>query len=738
MPGYEILIVDGDRRSLNILSVCLTRDGYNVITASDGLEALHKIEADTPALVIANTEIQGLSGFELLERARKGAAVSVPFIFLTAEPSVENKMRALELGVEDYLIKPVYIRDLVDRIGILLHLRGQTRVERDVTTGFIGNINDISIVDVLQTAGLNRKSGVLMCHGPHGKGSIYFRNGRVVDAELGVLKAERAFYRFLLWKEGVFRVTFEEIDRPAVMRLTGQALLMEGTRRAGEWGRLMSRLPGPGTILEVDAGRLLDRLGTIPDEANQALRMIDGHRSLIGLVDMIDEDELKLIGIIGDLYRDGVIYDVVPVDTGAAAAEKSVSELDAIDRSLDYALGLGPDKLPEAPPAEEPAPAQAPVPVPDAANPPEAEIPVEMAEPDDGALAVDDSKDKPSGLLDEMLTDVVHEQVESVQAAAPASEPDVVEPPSRPAEPETVQTGENGEIPEVIVAEEDVSEEGQAVQKTAGEPKYSKSISSARKPTKRRWIWLLLVFIVLAAAAGGYIFRTEIMDNVPCARQTVENAIAQINIWTGRDRVVEAPVPAPQAAEVAVVTVIEDAGEPPVDGGQDGDIDGDMDSGDDIGAADDTGVDTGADIGVDEVQQDGGHPAVPAQGAAGSGEAYAELVRRGVAHKESGRYDAALGAFRKALLINPKGWEANMMAGELLINIDHPDEAIKHLRTAAMLKPDQAAIFYHLGAAYRIMGRIENSNAAYRKYLAISPDGEFANEVKNILKVGSQ
>src|SRR3712207_9197686 len=71
--------------------------------------------------------------------------------------------------------------------------------------------------------------------------TIYFKEGRVIDAEMGRLKGENAFYRLLNATEGEFEVQFTALDRPERIEVSTQGLLMEGMRRLDEWGRMLEQ-----------------------------------------------------------------------------------------------------------------------------------------------------------------------------------------------------------------------------------------------------------------------------------------------------------------------------------------------------------------------------------------------------------------------------------------------------------------------------------------------------------------
>src|SRR6185369_16961993 len=114
---------------------------------------------------------------------------------------------------------------------------------------------------------------------------VYFRDGKVVDAALGRLVGEEAVYRALIWNDGEFEVEFTKVENPDAIESSTQGLLMEGMRRVDEWGRLLEALPPLTTVFEVDSEELLERLNEIPDELNSILRLFDGKRTLMAVVD---------------------------------------------------------------------------------------------------------------------------------------------------------------------------------------------------------------------------------------------------------------------------------------------------------------------------------------------------------------------------------------------------------------------------------------------------------------------
>ena len=316
MSKQSLLLVDGDTRSLRVLEVSLRKAGFSVTPAATVKDALDKLELHTPDLIISETSFPSdLDGFELRRRVRAlPDFAEIPFIFLTAETTIENKIRGLELGVDDYLTKPIYIKEIVTRINILLQRRQRRGFdEKKDGTRFAGRVTDMPVVDVIQTIEISRKSGVINFTGERGRqAAIYFRDGRVIDAEAGTLQGEDAVYRLLTWNEGEFEVMFRTVRRREVITASSQGLLMEGMRRLDEWSRLLEQLPPLSHRFEVDSHELSTRLGDIPDDNNRILRLIDGKRSLIEVVDASDFGDLECLQVVARLYFEGLLIDLDP------------------------------------------------------------------------------------------------------------------------------------------------------------------------------------------------------------------------------------------------------------------------------------------------------------------------------------------------------------------------------------------------------------------------------------------
>ncbi len=329
MAKQHLLLVDGDAKSLRVMEVSLKKAGFSVTTAIHGKDALEKVQISPPDLVLADTKMPEMDGFELCKALKSDERFKhIPFVFLTNQKSVEFKVRGLELGGDDYLTKPIYIKEIVTRVKMILQKAEKERIEKRETTkgGFGGSLADMGVVDLVQTFEIGRKTGTINIQGDR-VGAIYFKEGRVIDAELGRLKGENAFYRMLNTFEGQFEVQFTPLDRPERIEVSTQGLLMEGMRRLDEWGRMLEQLPPLETVFEIDYHQLAERLSEIPDEVNGLLRLFDGKRTLSRVVEDSDFEDLAALGIISKLYFEGLIRELgnvpqEPIQSGKPGIEE--------------------------------------------------------------------------------------------------------------------------------------------------------------------------------------------------------------------------------------------------------------------------------------------------------------------------------------------------------------------------------------------------------------------------------
>ncbi|HJX03686.1 MAG TPA: response regulator transcription factor [Dehalococcoidia bacterium] len=118
MATQKILIVDDERKIVDIIRAYLDKNNFTTYVAYDGSSAMDIMKAKSPDLIILDLMLPGMSGWDICRELRKTS--QVPIIMLTARDEVEDKIVGLELGADDYLTKPFNPNELVSRVRAIL------------------------------------------------------------------------------------------------------------------------------------------------------------------------------------------------------------------------------------------------------------------------------------------------------------------------------------------------------------------------------------------------------------------------------------------------------------------------------------------------------------------------------------------------------------------------------------------------------------------------------------------
>ena len=123
MPN-KILIVDDEPFNLDLLEQELEEQNYTIERANDGAEALEKVSSFLPDLILLDYMMPKMNGLEVLKRLREDAQYKrIPVILLTAKATQEDKVRGLDAGADDYVIKPFDAFELLARVRAMMRIK---------------------------------------------------------------------------------------------------------------------------------------------------------------------------------------------------------------------------------------------------------------------------------------------------------------------------------------------------------------------------------------------------------------------------------------------------------------------------------------------------------------------------------------------------------------------------------------------------------------------------------------
>lgn len=130
---FNILVVEDNTDMLELFCTVLSDSGYRCIPAADGLEALGSMENEYIDLIVADIMMPNMDGYELLKTLRD-AKYSLPVLMVTSKDQFEDMQKGFRLGTDDYMIKPINVKELVLRVEALLR-RARISNEKKITIG---------------------------------------------------------------------------------------------------------------------------------------------------------------------------------------------------------------------------------------------------------------------------------------------------------------------------------------------------------------------------------------------------------------------------------------------------------------------------------------------------------------------------------------------------------------------------------------------------------------------------
>src|ERR1700719_2895681 len=205
--NVQVLIVDDNPMIRDLM--CRGMESHcDVISSSDGADALLKSIDNPPDLIISDFRMPGLDGRQLYEKLRSRENTrNIPFVFVASRGDIEEKLRpAVGGGVEDFIPKPFFVADLgrqVRKIVDRLHL--EKLAKHASRPGVIqGRLEEMSVTELMQSLEMGQKSCRLTLRHKGESAELYFVAGQCKHAQLGTAEGDGVVYQTVNWSAGEF------------------------------------------------------------------------------------------------------------------------------------------------------------------------------------------------------------------------------------------------------------------------------------------------------------------------------------------------------------------------------------------------------------------------------------------------------------------------------------------------------------------------------------------------------
>ena len=364
MSNPLVLVADGDPKNLQILKENLEASGFLVITVSNGNRAWEEIQRTPPKLILSEINLPGITGYQLLERLQADPnTASIPLIYLTNQREIQQRVRSFELGAKDYLVKPLHVKEVIAHIRMVLRRLERRKVEQlETYMKFSGRLDQLNLADLIESFGVERKTGVLTLSNGRRTGQIYFRAGAVINASLGEVKLEQAVYQMFSWNRGFFNMVFRDVDVPDGISISNLGLLLQGIKRVEIREKLINQLSSPETSFVITPTfKTIIEKKKVGDDVSNFIKLLDGKRDVEQIIDDCGLDDLVTLKRIVRLYQQGFIKATIPPAKKPVLEKKSVfkPEIAELRRTIEPAEEI-PRRIEEPKTPEEVEPAEIP------------------------------------------------------------------------------------------------------------------------------------------------------------------------------------------------------------------------------------------------------------------------------------------------------------------------------------------------------------------------------------------
>jgi len=228
---HKALVVDPDPEETALLELRMLEQGFEVTIVRTADVALKTLASGEFELVVSEVDLEPSDGFDLLRQVRAESwGRDVLWVFLTRKAGRADVQTGFQLGATDFVSKPAAAEVFVAKLKQLIERNATSQTAKGVS----GSLSEMSLPDIVQILWHGRKTGALRIRCRAESGEIHFQDGNIVNAMLGKLRGEDAFFAMLKLQDGEFGLDPNFKPTSRVIDASPETLLLEGMRRLDE------------------------------------------------------------------------------------------------------------------------------------------------------------------------------------------------------------------------------------------------------------------------------------------------------------------------------------------------------------------------------------------------------------------------------------------------------------------------------------------------------------------------
>lgn len=302
----RILLAEPDLDSAKLLGKAFKERDVEVLYAKDGPTALRRAVEDSPDIMVTDIQLPLLNAVKIAQILKSNPKTrNLPIVFLS---SGDINPAYLPFFQDSIVKKPFNVEEVITRVDASFMKKEKATEAQSETKEIEGNLAQMSLVDILQVFGMNKKSGVLVVRREETfeEGMIFLKDGKILNATTGGAAGEKAVYRLLTWDSGKFEYIPKDFNPEPLIGKPTDSLLMEGMRQLDEWQRMEGEFPPLDTTisLKIDPSRIPKNLRPLTKEV---ISLLSYYKSVRGILDYSSYPDYEVMMTINTLVSKGVL-----------------------------------------------------------------------------------------------------------------------------------------------------------------------------------------------------------------------------------------------------------------------------------------------------------------------------------------------------------------------------------------------------------------------------------------------
>ena len=297
-----VLIVDDDRELVDLIKFNFEQRGWNLLVSYDGMDAILKINHDKPDIVISDIMMPGVDGYSLLETVKNDPELkNIPFIFISGKKTIESKVRGLQEGADDYIVKPFVFEELFARAKA--HLSISQKIKSLQSKGLRGNLDVLLITDILQNLSISQKTGILSIESEEKSGEILLRQGKIVSAKIGNKAGWNALYTIFSNNKGHFSFNEQDVSGEEFPDAI-EKLILEFAKEYDEEQKMLKALGGNKSTFKILKNYKLKKS---QKNLQSIIKHIEEGKNIEQITDILTLSSYSIVVKMFNLFSEGYI-----------------------------------------------------------------------------------------------------------------------------------------------------------------------------------------------------------------------------------------------------------------------------------------------------------------------------------------------------------------------------------------------------------------------------------------------